>query len=656
MVDIVEIMDDSSDSSLSSSAARDRAGRDRGGTSAAGWRAPRLGPSDLKEALNSDDNGSCSDTSSCDGSSSGSSESSTDDIDSGDERCDSHNNRIDADEKESDDDSVASNSGMAIESKYGTENIKVADGVAFSSASSMFFSNIASGDADGKRDANARTAGSGAASSSSNRSMYGRSSTSSQQKASVDHRGNGKPISRVEKESNMNGGYVNDGDKKPKAKPTPAVNPYKRSSPSRSKIAISPAVNPYKRTPTKPSSSKDLLESNVYAAAKQPFNPYKVSTSKPVQSESPCSNPYATISSNGIGTSKTDLSQLSQDGSSYTGAGDSGIAQRQTSHQTATKSIGNSIAPHDHGKSEEHLPSNTTTTTPKPILIDPSLYKPPPFQQKSEPRLNTMTLQTVPKQSRRMIPVNQLFAPPISNFWTSKFHSFNQLQSELANTLVYSDDNVVVSAPTGAGKTCVFEMAMGRLFGGCGKIHGRKKIPNSRKIVYISPSKALCDERYNDWTTRLAKIDPSIECAVVTGDARCMSFRGVAGAHVILTTPEKWDSITRKWTDHLLLIGSVKLLMIDEVHLLGDESRGGCLEAIICRMKTVQRAAKAKQRLSDTCKPGCVYYSQRIVYYEFEEFLIVCCCIYHQVWGCLGGDTRDGHEDHLCFGYITKHI
>jgi ATP-dependent DNA helicase HFM1/MER3 len=122
-------------------------------------------------------------------------------------------------------------------------------------------------------------------------------------------------------------------------------------------------------------------------------------------------------------------------------------------------------------------------------------------------------------------------------------------------------------------------------------------IPNTKKIVYISPSKALCDERYNDWSTRFIQVDPAIEVVVVTGDDNSSgnSFQNVASAHVILTTPEKWDSITRKWTDHLALLSSVKLLMIDEVHLLGDESRGSCLETLICRMKTVQRAASASK-------------------------------------------------------------
>ncbi len=122
-------------------------------------------------------------------------------------------------------------------------------------------------------------------------------------------------------------------------------------------------------------------------------------------------------------------------------------------------------------------------------------------------------------------------------------------------------------------------------------------IPNFRKIVYLSPSKALCQERFNDWSRRLNQVDQSIKCAMITGDSSDYNYT-IRDAHLIITTPEKWDSITRKWTGNLFLVGSVKLLLIDEVHLIGDGSRGACLEAIICRMKTVQRAAKAQNRHS----------------------------------------------------------
>jgi ATP-dependent DNA helicase HFM1/MER3 len=140
-------------------------------------------------------------------------------------------------------------------------------------------------------------------------------------------------------------------------------------------------------------------------------------------------------------------------------------------------------------------------------------------------------------------------------------------------------------------------MAMGRFFAKdlesfCHRRGTSSKISKSRKIVYLSPSKALCEERYKDWNTRLIGMDLGIVVAVVTGDGDpSESFRDIATSHLILTTPEKWDSVTRRWTENFFLFATVKLFMIDEVHLIADENRGCCLESIVCRMKTIHRAA-----------------------------------------------------------------
>lgn len=63
-------------------------------------------------------------------------------------------------------------------------------------------------------------------------------------------------------------------------------------------------------------------------------------------------------------------------------------------------------------------------------------------------------------------------------------------------------------------------------------------------------------------------------------------MRNVKNASIIITTPEKWDSITRKWKDHAKLMQLIKLFLIDEVHVLKEE-RGATLEAVVSRMKSV---------------------------------------------------------------------
>lgn len=62
----------------------------------------------------------------------------------------------------------------------------------------------------------------------------------------------------------------------------------------------------------------------------------------------------------------------------------------------------------------------------------------------------------------------------------------------------------------------------------------------------------------------------------------------VVVSRIIITTPEKWDMLTRRWRDHRQLVEVIKLFLIDEVHILNDETRGPVLEAVVSRMKTIE--------------------------------------------------------------------
>lgn len=51
---------------------------------------------------------------------------------------------------------------------------------------------------------------------------------------------------------------------------------------------------------------------------------------------------------------------------------------------------------------------------------------------------------------------------------------------------------------------------------------------------------------------------------------------------MLITTPEKWDVVTRKSTGDVALTQIVRLLIIDEVHLLHDD-RGPVIESLVAR-------------------------------------------------------------------------
>lgn len=157
-----------------------------------------------------------------------------------------------------------------------------------------------------------------------------------------------------------------------------------------------------------------------------------------------------------------------------------------------------------------------------------------------------------------------------------KFPVFNLIQSKCFPTAYGSDDNLVVSAPTGSGKTVIMELAILRLVD--------QLSSGKAKAVYQAPTKSLCNERHSDWQKKFGIF--GIQCAELTGDTDFLNLRNVSTASIIITTPEKWDSVTRKWKDNSRLMEMIKLFLVDEVHILKDV-RGATLEAIVSRMKSV---------------------------------------------------------------------
>ncbi|EED17429.1 DEAD/DEAH box DNA helicase (Mer3), putative [Talaromyces stipitatus ATCC 10500] len=152
----------------------------------------------------------------------------------------------------------------------------------------------------------------------------------------------------------------------------------------------------------------------------------------------------------------------------------------------------------------------------------------------------------------------------------------NAVQSKCFPHVYENDYNVVVSAPTGSGKTVIMELAVCRL------VNNLKD--GLFKLVYQAPTRALCSERFRDWSKKFASL--GLQCAELTGDTDYAQSRLVQTASIIITTPEKWDSMTRRWRDHSKLMQLVKLFLIDEVHVL-NETRGAALEAVVSRMKSV---------------------------------------------------------------------
>ena len=88
-----------------------------------------------------------------------------------------------------------------------------------------------------------------------------------------------------------------------------------------------------------------------------------------------------------------------------------------------------------------------------------------------------------------------------------------------------------------------------------------------------------------------ARLKPhGVNVRELTGDVS-LSRAQIDDTQVIVTTPEKWDIITRKSGDRTYT-QLVRLLIIDEIHLLHD-TRGPVLESIVAR--TVRQVEQTQE-------------------------------------------------------------
>uniref|UniRef100_A0A914XKB1 Activating signal cointegrator 1 complex subunit 3 n=1 Tax=Plectus sambesii TaxID=2011161 RepID=A0A914XKB1_9BILA len=155
--------------------------------------------------------------------------------------------------------------------------------------------------------------------------------------------------------------------------------------------------------------------------------------------------------------------------------------------------------------------------------------------------------------------------------------NLNVIQSVVYGQAYGTNENLLICAPTGAGKTNIAMLTVLRTI----KDHtvNGKVAKGEFKIVYIAPMKALATEMTRSFAKRLAPL--GIQVRELTGDTQ-LSKKEIADTQMLVVTPEKWDVVTRKSTGDVGLALQVRLLIIDEVHLLHDD-RGPVIETLVAR-------------------------------------------------------------------------
>lgn len=139
------------------------------------------------------------------------------------------------------------------------------------------------------------------------------------------------------------------------------------------------------------------------------------------------------------------------------------------------------------------------------------------------------------------------------------FATLRPAQAKAVDAGLLEQKNLVIATPTASGKTLIAVLA-------ALATHERKQ-----KTVYLAPLKALASEKVRDFASY------PFSSALSIGDYD-ENDEVLARSDVIVTTPEKLDSLLRHHASWLTNVGCV---VIDEAHLLGDSHRGPTLEIVV---------------------------------------------------------------------------
>ncbi|RDE12451.1 MAG: hypothetical protein C4K48_09975 [Candidatus Thorarchaeota archaeon] len=141
------------------------------------------------------------------------------------------------------------------------------------------------------------------------------------------------------------------------------------------------------------------------------------------------------------------------------------------------------------------------------------------------------------------------------------------IQTEAINRGLLEGESIMVSSPTGSGKTL------------CGEIALLRAAASGKKGLFLVPLRALAVQVFRTMRERYEHLGISI--GLSTGDFQD-NGDGLAANDIIVTTYERADSLLRSRSSCLSEVGTI---VIDEIQTLSETGRGARLESFIIRAK-----------------------------------------------------------------------
>ncbi len=149
----------------------------------------------------------------------------------------------------------------------------------------------------------------------------------------------------------------------------------------------------------------------------------------------------------------------------------------------------------------------------------------------------------------------------------------SQQEALAKNLLDPQREAVVLQMPASSGKTLMAELAILQTLSGYGK----------SRVVYLTPTRALATQVRRTLGADFAELDVDVTAAGSAFEEDPFEqalLDEISG--VVVSTPEKLDLLLRSRTDWFV---GVRMIIVDEAHLLKDGERGARLELLLANIR-----------------------------------------------------------------------
>ena len=194
-----------------------------------------------------------------------------------------------------------------------------------------------------------------------------------------------------------------------------------------------------------------------------------------------------------------------------------------------------------------------------------------------------------------------IFHPKVVDWFSQTFKQPTAVQTQAWQAISQYQD-VLISSPTGSGKTlAAFLYALNTLFS--------QEDSKGLSVLYVSPLKALSNDVKINLEKPLEQLNQlfdnkSIRAATWTGDTSQNERNKIRKKppHILVTTPESLYTLLTAHSGRAIL-GTIKTVIIDEVHAVANSKRGAHLTLSLQRLEALCVQRPQRIAISATQKP-----------------------------------------------------